>query len=498
MLKHRLRRVLAMLALWAILACGLTQPAAAAGFRDVPAGHWAAAEIARCVEKGFFQGQTADHFGLGQAMTRSAFTVVLCRFFGWGQTVTGAAPYTDIPAGAWYAGAIDAAYAHGALTRQDTQFRPAEPITREELTVMLLRALGYTTLSGLAEELGHPFTDVSANAGYVTLAHDMGLMNGTTTTTFAPDRYATREQVAVILMRLYDKLHSGTSLRLAVLTDAENLPSLEGLDAAAIPAFRLIGAGGAKLTPDVLDETAAAAARSAVKSAGAKALLYVTGGPSALSADPDETVRLLASAVAEGSYDGLLLDIPGRKTDGGLTALTKKLDAALGDRLLYLAAEAPVWHGTGYGGYLYTELAKYADRIFLRLASHEERSAPVAPAAPPEDVYFALQKLRASVPADKLGLLLESRANLWQNGTITGSLTAGEVSALLAEKGAEAYYSDHYASAYLTKGTSQSVWYLTGESIAARVQLLRLFASDALCLTDLNAASADVLAALGQ
>lgn len=498
MLKHRLRRAAAVLTLCAVLACSLTQPVAAAGFRDVPAGHWAAAEIARCVEKGFFQGQTADRFGLGQAMTRSAFTVVLCRFFGWEQAVTGAAPYTDIPSGAWYAGAIDAAYAHGAVTRQDAQFRPADPITREELTVMLLRALGYTTLSGLAEELGHPFTDVSANSGYVTLAYDMGLMNGTTATTFAPNRYATREQVAVILMRLYDKLHSSASTRLAVLTDAENLPPLDGLDAAAIPAFRLIGVGGAKLTTDVLDETDAAAARSAAKNAGAKALLYVTGGPSALNADLNETARLLLSAVAEGGYDGLFLDIPGRKTDGGLAELTKKLDAALGDRLLYLAAEPPVWHGTGYGGYQYTELAKYADRVFLRVASYEERSAPVAPAAPPEDIYFALQKLRASVPEDKLGLLLGSRANLWQNGVVTDTLDAGEVSALLAEKGAQTYYSDRYASAYLMKGTSQSVWYLTGESIAARVQLLRLFAADALCLTDLNAASADVLAALGQ
>lgn len=497
MLKHRLRRVAAALLLCAVLSCSLSGTASAAGFRDVPTGHWAAAEISRCVEKGFFQGQSAERFGLGQAMTRSAFAVVLCRFFGWDQTATGAAPYTDIPSGAWYAGAIDAAYTHGAITRQDKQFRPGDPITREELTVMLLRALGYSTLSGLAETLSHPFTDVSTSEGYITLAHDMGLMNGTAATTFAPDRHATREQVAVILMRLYDKLHQDNSLRLAVVTDAEEIPSLQNLDAVAIPALRLIGAGGAKLTPDVLDETAAAAVRDAAKNAGTKAILYVTGGPSALNSSVDETARLLVSAVRDGGYDGLFLDIPARKTDGGLVALTKKLDTALQDKLLYLAAEPPVWRGTGYGGYLYTDLAKYADRIFLRVDSYVEKSSPVAAPAPPEDIYFALQKL-SSVPSGKLGLLLHSAANNWQNGVVTGTLSYEAVSSMLTEKGVESHYSDRYAGAYLMRGTAQAVWYLTDESVAQRVQLLRLFGADALCLSDLGSVSTDVLAALGQ
>lgn len=496
--KHRLRRAAAALLLCAVLSCSLGGTAAAAGFRDVPAGHWASAEIARCVEKGFFQGQTADRFGLGQPMTRSAFAVVLCRFFGWEQTVTGAAPYTDIPADAWYAGAIDAAFSHGALTRQDKQFRPTDPITREELTVMLLRAMGYASLSGLAETLGHPFTDVSANEGYITLAYDMGLMNGTAAATFAPGRHATREQVAVILMRLYDKLHKEGGERLAVLTDAEQIPALDGLDAVAIPALRLIGAGGAKLTPDVLDETAAAAARDAARDAGAKVLLYVTGGPSALSADLGETARLLADAVENGGYDGLFLDIPDRKTDGGLVALAQKLNAALEEKPLFLAAEAPVWRGTSYGGYRYADLAAYAHRIYLRVPSYEEKSSPVAPSAPPEDLYFALQKLSASVSSDKLGLLLSSPANVWQNGVISDTMSYDEVSALLAEKGTESYYSDRYASAYLMKGSSRSVWYLTGESIAQRVQLLRLFSADALCLSDLSAVSPEVLAAMGR
>ena len=81
-MKKQLKRLLSCLVLCAMLTGGLTAPAAAAGFTDVPAGHWAAQDIRRCVELGFFQGESATRFGLGHQMTRSAFAVVLCRFFG--------------------------------------------------------------------------------------------------------------------------------------------------------------------------------------------------------------------------------------------------------------------------------------------------------------------------------------------------------------------------------------------------------------------------------
>ena len=38
--------------------------------------------------------------------------------------------------------AVETAYANGAITRQTDTFRPREPITREELAVMLVRAMG--------------------------------------------------------------------------------------------------------------------------------------------------------------------------------------------------------------------------------------------------------------------------------------------------------------------------------------------------------------------
>ena len=40
------------------------------------------------------------------------------------------------------------------------------------------------------------------------MAHELGLVNGTAATTFSPDQTATREQAAVMLIRLYDSYHA--------------------------------------------------------------------------------------------------------------------------------------------------------------------------------------------------------------------------------------------------------------------------------------------------
>ena len=144
-MKRRLQRFCSCVLLCALLTEGLPPPAAAAptGFTDVPATHWAAESISRAVDLGLFQGQTATRFGLGAPMTRGAFTVALCRLFGWEMVTPEAGSYEDNQdPDAWYYSAVETAYANGAITSQGDTFRPQDPITREELAVMLVRAMG--------------------------------------------------------------------------------------------------------------------------------------------------------------------------------------------------------------------------------------------------------------------------------------------------------------------------------------------------------------------
>ncbi|MDO4315267.1 MAG: S-layer homology domain-containing protein [Oscillospiraceae bacterium] len=502
-MKKQLQRILACLALCAVLAGSLAAPVSAAGFQDVPSSHWAAEEIRRCVELGFFNGESATRFGLGHEMTRSAFAVVLCRFFGWETPAPVQATYRDVPVTAWYAGAVQAAYAHGALTDQREDFRPADPITREELAVMLVRALGYGTIAGLAQDLPTPFRDVNTNAGYITMACDLGLMGGTSDTAFSPEKTAPREQVAVILMRLYDKLHRAAPGRVAILSSAEGAADLTGLDAAAISAGKLMTAGKAKVV-STMDAESAAALQAAARQAGAKTLLYVVGGPTALNGSVSETAAVLAEAVTGGGYDGVFLDIPQLKNDKqyALVKLVKALRPALGDKLLYLMAEAPAWQGTAYKGYDYAALGTYADRLVLRIASYEKAGGafPTAPVDPLEEVYYALGTLRDTVDAGKLSLMVTAAGSAWTAGKKSAALSGADITALLAEEKTVSYYSDRYACAYLSGFTEDdkplAVWYLDRQAAAERTQMARFFGVDQVCLSDLGDASAELLAGL--
>ena len=155
------------------------------GYSDVPDKNWASQSIAQCKQYNLLQGIGNGKFGLGQKMTRAAYAAALCRLMGWKTVTPEKGSYTDNQdAKKWYYSAIETASAHDVFSGHSTTCRPNDPITREEMAAMTVRALGYSTLSGTVQD-ECPFTDVSTNPGYITLAWRMGLVVGMNLTTFA-------------------------------------------------------------------------------------------------------------------------------------------------------------------------------------------------------------------------------------------------------------------------------------------------------------------------
>lgn len=495
-MKKRLCRLLSCVLLCAVLTGGLATPASAV-FTDVPAGHWAADEIARCAELGIFGGTSASTFGLGQSMTRASVARVLCRFFGWDSGTPYRRIYRDVPANASYAGALQAAYDHGVFTLQQADFRPQDAITREELAVALIRALGYGSIAGLAQDLDHPFTDVTTNVGYIVMAYDLGLIGGTSATTFSPKKTASREQVAVILMRLHDKLYSAAPEKIGIFSPTGSIPAMTGYSAVAVSGTR-IGSDGVHIS-----ETAAKNAATvlpAIRRSGAVALLHTGGIYFATKADPAVAAGQLTDALNRTGYDGILLDITevDSSHSANMAALVQALDAALGEKLLYIITDPPARKDSqSPGAYDLTALAAAAaDRLVLRITPHEATvgGTTAAPLEPLEEVYFSLRTLCRSLDGDKLSVLLTTTASVWDQSKQTGSLSAVELSALLKQKDTSRHYSARYACAYLTSGTA-TVWYLDRQAAAARTQLARFFGTG-LCLSDLTSVSADLSAGL--
>ena len=463
-------------------------PAARAAFRDVPASSWAADAIDRAVAAGLIQGRTADTFGMGAPMTRGAFVTVLCRFFGW-ETVTAAAPtFTDTGTDVWCFVSVETAVANGALTRQSETFRPGDPITREEMAVMLVRALGYTAIAGLDQGLPCPFTDVTTNRGYLTMAYYLGISNGVTADTFAPTRTATREQAVVMLMRIYDRYLRKAPVIGGLLPREAAVPN--GVSVTAVPAAQLVS--GDTPVADRMDTVQAATLRDAARAAGTKVLLHVIGFEYALTGDTTAAAAAIAKRAADGGYDGILLDIPDLPALRGdaYTALVTALRAAVPDGILWVTADAPA-PGRDTAAYRYAALAAQADRLVLRIDTDARMvgSFPSDPPEPLENIYYALALLKNSVPGEKLALTLSSTGSAWQNTGSLGAMDGAAIAAMMTQPDTETEYSARYAAACLVQtryGSRTAVWYNDAVSAAQKARLCGLFGVSTFFINNLS------------
>ena len=106
---------------------------------------------------------------------------------------------------------METALAHGVMDAGGA-FRPEDYISREEMAVMLVRALGYGTLAQSLSGLELPFDDVTDNRGYVAIAYDIGMITGVAGAggqlKFLPRDSATREEAAAMLVRVYERYTS--------------------------------------------------------------------------------------------------------------------------------------------------------------------------------------------------------------------------------------------------------------------------------------------------
>ena len=202
--------------------------AASSRYSDVPQQHWAAESIDRVSELGIFQGVEENVFGCGQEISRAAFVTALSRLFDWENNATAKQTFSDVRPSSWYYSAVETGVANGAVVAVGNTFRPTDSLTRSEMVSMIVRALNYTSLAGTVSAGSSPFSDVKANRGFITVAYDLGLIDGIGGGKFAPDSAAKREHAAVLLLRVYDKLHAscrevkavGTAVAVTVETPA--------------------------------------------------------------------------------------------------------------------------------------------------------------------------------------------------------------------------------------------------------------------------------------
>jgi hypothetical protein len=182
-----------------------------AAFADL-AGHWAKANIERMAGRGITNGVTDDQFDPQGTLTRAQFAALLARTLQLKETGV-SRPFTDVPSDAWYQEAVYQVFAANIVSGMtDTSFRPNDPITREQMAIMLTRAVAKKSQqsNSLSDEL-YTFKDQASVSPWaqdnVKLASKWGLLEGFPDGTFRPLALAVRAEAIVVVERMMNGLY---------------------------------------------------------------------------------------------------------------------------------------------------------------------------------------------------------------------------------------------------------------------------------------------------
>lgn len=173
-------------------------------------GHWAQADIELLASKLIVKGAAADQYIPDQQITRAVFAALLVRSLGIAQPLRGESAFEDVQRSDWFSGAVAAAVDKGLVTGVgNNRFAPNEPVTREQMALMISRALKMTGQPEGGSANTDPlsaFSDRETVSSWaqsaVTDVLRAGLMNGIGEDEFAPADSASRAQVAVMVKRM--------------------------------------------------------------------------------------------------------------------------------------------------------------------------------------------------------------------------------------------------------------------------------------------------------
>lgn len=527
------RRILCLLLVMTIIIPHLPVFAADEGYSDVPPELWASEYIEKATRLGIINGMGEGLFGVGQEVTRAQFAAMLVRLFNWAPVESAAPSFSDNDESAWYYTSIETAVANGAVLKDSSVFRPDDSITRTDMAVMLVRALGYDSLAFKTADFDMPFSDLYENFGYITIAYDFGIINGMTDRAFEPDGFATREQAAAMMIRLYDRYSAKIDWLHAfyAISSYSQVDSISEMDSLSFGWSKLQYSeeGGPVLNttpsdgnefyiPSGYDSPVQTAqdndvpvnlnvymstAQTLTKSDGT-----VTDACREILLDCDNrssAISQIVSQLRENSYySGVTIDFEAMSGTGlrtGLVDFLKELRSALDGtgKTIYACVPPVISDGRYYDAYDYRAIGEICDKVILMAHDYQAASMPpslmeagftATPLTPLSEVYYALRSITDPVTGvqdtSKIALAVSFNTEQWQlqNGKVINSLPyhpdTESVYRRLINPRTTMNYSKVFDNPYLTffnenDGTENVLWYEDERSIASKIGLAKMF-----------------------
>lgn len=175
-------------------------PASSPKFSDVEK-HWSRESVEALSDAGIISGFPDGSFKPDASVTRAETIKMIVVLAGVSTDTETASGFGDVDSADWFAPFVNAGVANGYIFgNEEGNFNPAANITREDVCVILYRALG---LSDDASEA--TFTDSEAISSYAKEAVEKlvaaGIVKGDDTGAFNPQKAITRGEIATLLHR---------------------------------------------------------------------------------------------------------------------------------------------------------------------------------------------------------------------------------------------------------------------------------------------------------
>lgn len=174
--------------------------------------HWSRSAVSELTTKNIIDTSYGSSYKPEQNITRAEFAIMLSRGLGLQGSREMAQRFRDVQPSTQTGDYIGAAAKAGIITgNTDATFRPNANITREQMAIMMVRALEYTgnpvTLNGTPASTLAVFKDKNKiqSPEFVAKANQSGIILGVSAGVFQPQGNATRGQAAIMLQRMLKK-----------------------------------------------------------------------------------------------------------------------------------------------------------------------------------------------------------------------------------------------------------------------------------------------------
>lgn len=386
-------------------------------------------------------------------------------------------------------------------------------LTREAAAVLIVEALGYTSLVPQYEG-NNTFTDVTTHKGEINLVKALGLMSGTSQTTFNPKGNISIKSAENIIKRIQSKLETPLKWQHAcyAISSSSQMDRIKDYNAVSFGWAHVNEENGSfkinTTSGDFKVPTGFETAVDMAKKNGTEAYLMIyydnkDNHVNKLLKDVakrsqliEEIVSLSQGITKDGqirSFDGVTIDFEqfySQDIKQPYVTFLKELKAALkaaGKRL-----NVAVQPTTYFKGYDYKAIGSVADHVILMAhdygAKHltdDEKALGITntPMTPIKEVYKTLVEATNTISKDKIALQISYGSTQWQvqNNQVLNNMgytpSTAQIQTRLNTPGTTVYFDEiaqnTYAT-YVTDGTKNIIWYEDERSIEAKIDLAKL------------------------